>query len=103
MLHPRPTALAMAIAAATLTLTAQAQETARLENIVVTAAGYEQSLREAPASISVVSREELERKSFSNVAEAIADVPGVDVRSGTGKTGGLNISIRGKPSQYTLI
>src|SRR5690554_2632930 len=103
MLHTRPTALAMAIAAATLTLTAQAQETARLENIVVTAAGHEQALREAPASISVVTREELERKSFTNVAEAIADVPGVDVRSGTGKTGGLNVSIRGMPSQYTLI
>src|SRR5690554_7275024 len=102
MLHTRPTALAIAISAATLTLTAQAQETARLENIVVTAAGYEQALREAPASISVVTREELERKSFSNVAEAIADVPGVDVRSGTGKTGGLNVSIRGMPSDYTL-
>src|SRR5690554_6486181 len=103
MLHTRPTALAIAISAATLTLTAQAQETARLENIVVTAAGYEQALREAPASISVVTREELERKSFTNVAEAIADVPGVDVRSGTGKTGGLNVSTRGMPSQYTLI
>src|SRR5690554_7733043 len=103
MLHTRPTALAMAIAAATLTLTAQAQETARLENIVVTAAGHEQALRNAPASISVVTRDELEQKQFSSVAEAIEDIPGVDVREGTGKTGGLNISIRGMPSAYTLI
>lgn len=103
MLHPRPTALAIAIAAATLTLSAQAQETARLENIVVTAAGHEQALRDAPASISVVTREELEQRQFSNIAEAIADVPGVDVRSGTGKTGGLDVSIRGMPSAYTLI
>ncbi|WP_027348809.1 TonB-dependent receptor domain-containing protein [Halotalea alkalilenta] len=74
-----------------------------LDTMVVTASGFEQSLRSAPASISVVDAEELERKSFSNIAEALADVPGVDVRSGTGKTGGLNISIRGMPSQYTLI
>src|SRR5690554_385019 len=105
--HPfRPKALASAVALATVAaLPAQAQsgDSARLENIVVTAAGFEQALRDAPASISVVSREELERKRFSNVAEAIADVPGVDVRSGTGKTGGFNISIRGMPSDYTLI
>ncbi|WLI74511.1 TonB-dependent receptor domain-containing protein [Halomonas alkalicola] len=99
-------ALASAIAlaaAAALPAQAQAEESARLENIVVTAAGFEQALRDAPASISVVTREELERKRFSNIGEAIADVPGVDVRSGTGKTGGLNVSIRGMPASYTLI
>src|SRR5690554_1075238 len=105
--HPfRPTALASAIAVATvaaLPAQAQSEDGARLENIVVTAAGFEQALRDAPASISVVSREELERRRFSNIGEAIADVPGVDVRSGTGKTGGLNVSIRGMPADYTLI
>jgi outer membrane receptor for ferrienterochelin and colicins len=109
----RPTALASAVtlaavAALLAALPAQAEpapsgESARLENIVVTAAGFEQALRDAPASISVVSREELERRRFSNIAEAIADVPGVDVRAGTGKTGGLNVSIRGMPAEYTLI
>ncbi len=102
MLHSRRTALTLAIASASLALTAQAQESARLDNIVVTAAGFEQALQDAPASISVITREELERRQFSNIAEAIADVPGVDVRSGVGKTGGLNVSIRGMPSDYTL-
>lgn len=98
------TALASAIALGVAATTANAQEaTQPLNNMVVTAAGYEQTLNSAPASISVVTREELEQKQFSNIAEAIANVPGVDVRSGTGKTGGLNISIRGMPSAYTLI
>lgn len=97
------TALATAIAFAVGSSAASAQENSQLSNMVVTAAGYEQSLNSAPASISVVSREELEQKQFSNIAEAIADVPGVDVRSGVGKTGGLNVSIRGMPSAYTLI
>lgn len=100
------TALASAIALS-VTATAHAQEatqnSTQLNNMVVTAAGYEQTLNNAPASIAVVTREELEQKQFSNIAEAIADVPGVDVRAGTGKTGGLNISIRGMPSDYTLI
>ncbi|MDP3536410.1 TonB-dependent receptor [Halomonas sp. M1] len=97
------TALASAVALSVTATVASAQENAQLNNMVVTAAGYEQSLNNAPASISVVTREELEQKQFSNIAEAIANVPGVDVRSGTGKTGGLNISIRGMPSAYTLI
>lgn len=80
-----------------------AEATSALNNIVVTAAGYEQTLNSAPASISVVTRDELEQRQFSSIAEAIADIPGVDVRAGTGKTGGFNISMRGMPSQYTLI
>ncbi|MCG6658809.1 TonB-dependent receptor [Halomonas campisalis] len=101
MFRFRPTVLAAAIAAASLT--AHAQDSARLDSIVVTAAGFEQALRDAPASISVITREELEQKRFSNIGEALADVPGIDVRAGTGKTGGKNISIRGMPSEYTLI
>lgn len=103
MLRFTRTALASAITFAVTSTAVNAQENNQLSNMVVTAAGYEQSLNSAPASIAVVTREELEQKQFSNIAEAIADVPGVDVRSGTGKTGGLNISIRGMPSAYTLI
>ncbi|MFI0472039.1 TonB-dependent receptor domain-containing protein [Halomonas sp. HMF6819] len=98
------TALASAIALGSFTVTAHAQQSAtNLDSMVVTAAGYEQTLNNAPASISVVTRQELEQNQFSSIAEAIRDVPGVDVRAGTGKTGGQSISIRGMPSDYTLI
>ncbi|MCH8536483.1 MAG: TonB-dependent receptor [Alkalimonas sp.] len=73
------------------------------EVIVVTATGYEQMLIEAPASISVITREELERKRFASIAEALTDVEGIDIGQGVDKTGGLSISIRGMPSSYTLI
>ncbi|MDF3932816.1 TonB-dependent receptor domain-containing protein [Pseudomonas citronellolis] len=82
---------------------AQGDDTLNLDATVVTAAGYEQKVTEAPASISVLGREELEQKRYSNLAEALDDVEGVDIGQGTGKTGGLNISIRGLPSDYTLI
>ncbi|MBH1991536.1 MAG: TonB-dependent receptor [Sphingomonadaceae bacterium] len=71
--------------------------------IVVTAAGYEQNIVEAPASITVLGREELQEKRFGSLAEALQDVQGVDVGGEAGKTGGLNISIRGMPSEYTLV
>ena len=81
------------------------QDGARLEqiNVVSTASGFEQDIKDAPASISVLTREDLQSRQYRDLAEAIADVEGVNVLGGTGKTGGLDISIRGMPSDYTLI
>lgn len=70
---------------------------------VVSASGFEQKITDAPASITVVTRQDLEKKAFTNIAEALQDVEGVDIGGDTGKTGGLNISLRGMPSEYTLI
>lgn len=80
-----------------------AQETPQLNDIVVTASGFEQQISSAPASISVISREELERGHFQNVTDALRDVPGVVVTGGGRGDNGNDISIRGMPSQYTLI
>jgi outer membrane receptor for ferrienterochelin and colicins len=51
----------------------------------------------------VISREELERGHFQNVTDALRDVPGVVVTGGGRGDNGNDISIRGMPSQYTLI
>lgn len=96
------TALASAIALAA-SFGAQANEPIALGDVVVSASGFEQKITEAPASISVISREDLQQKRYNNLAQALGDVEGIDIGQGTGKTGGLNISIRGMPSQYTLI
>lgn len=77
-------------------------QTLHLDRVVVSAAGFEQKITDAPASISVISEEDLQRKRYSNLAEALEGVEGVDIRQGTGKTGGLDISMRGLPSEYTL-
>src|SRR5690625_6735588 len=71
--------------------------------MVTTAAGHEQKITEGSASVSVLGPAQRERRRYANLAEALDDVAGVDIRQGTGKTGGLDISIRGLPSQYTLI
>ncbi|MFJ5416262.1 TonB-dependent receptor [Pectobacterium carotovorum] len=92
-------AVALALAATTNVAVAAGND----DVLVVTASGYEKKLTNAPASISVVSEEELSQKSYHDLGEALSGVEGVDVRSGTGKTGGLDISIRGMPSSYTLI
>lgn len=73
-----------------------------LDNIVITATGTEVDLRDAPASISVISREEIERKPVTSIAELLNTVPGVS--GGYAATGAQSkIKIRGLPEAYTLI
>ena len=74
-----------------------------VEGVVVTAAGFEQKIVEAPASVTVISRTELQQMRATNLAEVLSTVEGVDVGGSVGKTGGLNINIRGMGSDYTLI
>ena len=76
------------------------KENLKLKTIVVTSAGgYEQNIADAAATISVISKEELEKKSYSDVTDALKNVPGVFVQGGgTNQT----ISIRGMGSAYTL-
>ncbi|MDZ4317699.1 MAG: TonB-dependent receptor [Phenylobacterium sp.] len=94
---------AAAASAQTPSAADQASDVVEVDQLVVTASAFERKIVDAPASISVISREALQTKRFSSLAEALADVEGVDVGDGVGKTGGLNISIRGMPSDYTLV
>lgn len=74
--------------------------TIRLDQIVVTATGFEQNVKDAPASITVVPREELQKGVFHNLTDALASVQGVAV---TGIANEQDILIRGLPGAYTLI
>ncbi len=75
-----------------------------LDKVVVTAAGFEQKIADAPASISVISREELSRRPYTSLVDALRDVEGIDVgMEPTDKNGRATISMRGMPSDYTLV
>lgn len=76
------------------------QERAVLETIVLTASGFEQDIKKAPATISVLSQEEINKKAYRDVTDALKDVPGVVV---TGGGSSSDISIRGMSSAYTVI
>lgn len=86
----------------------QAQETLdSLETMTVTSAsasGYAMDPMNAPASITVVTRDQLEGKSYRDISEALQGVPGVYVDDGPSSKGGTGeISIRGLDAKYTLI
>ncbi|WP_221796498.1 TonB-dependent receptor domain-containing protein [Oceanobacter mangrovi] len=70
-----------------------------VEEIVVTAAGHAQEVIDAPASITVISAEELRKKSYSSIVDAVKDIPGVYVNGGGNMQ---DITIRGMDDAYTL-
>ena len=59
-----------------------------LEEIVVTATRTERRMREVPATLSFISREEIQGTKVWNIAETLRDVPGVCAREmdGTGQS-----------------
>lgn len=71
------------------------------DDIVVTASAREQQVKTAPASISAITRETLERMPYREITDALLEVPGVTVTTGEGNS--RDISIRGMDPKYTLI
>ena len=71
-----------------------------LDQVVVTASGFEQNVADAPASISVIDRAQLETGQFRDLTDALRNVQGVSV---TGAANEEDIYIRGLPGEYTLI
>lgn len=79
----------------------QAQTTNAGDIVVTATGGREQQVKDAAASISVITREDLERLPYREVTDALLEVPGVTVTTGEGNS--RDISIRGMAPQYTLI
>ncbi|OEV40407.1 ferric enterobactin uptake receptor [Campylobacter jejuni] len=73
-----------------------------LDSSIVSASGFAQDIKEAPATINVITKKELQSKPYRDIAEAIADIPGVDLYASKGKTGSYNITMRGITG-YTLV
>ncbi|WP_446029304.1 TonB-dependent receptor domain-containing protein [Lelliottia amnigena] len=97
------TAVAVALALTASPAAVYAAENAPLneDQIVVTATGFSQERREAPATISVVNEKELNTRSNQNVTEALREMPGVLVGNGHGSLATGDVQMRGMDSTYT--
>ncbi|WP_299598447.1 TonB-dependent receptor [uncultured Microbulbifer sp.] len=100
----------LAAAIAILATAAHAEELSKkestaeaMETVVVTATGFEQKLTDAPASISVISQDELKSRPFTTLLDAVKYQEGVDIGSSRDKTGQGSISMRGLTGEYTLV
>lgn len=83
------------------TLPALAADDQTLDTVVVTASATEQTLRDAPASISVITSEEIAKRPVQELAELLGTVEGVTLsRNGNLVPG---VQIRGLGQAYTLM
>ncbi|WP_039028767.1 TonB-dependent receptor domain-containing protein [Leclercia adecarboxylata] len=96
-------AVAISFALANLPAAVFAAETTAVneDELVVTATGFSQERREAPATISVVNEKELNTRSNQNVTEALREMPGVLVGNGHGSLATGDVQMRGMDSTYT--
>ncbi|HEX3386670.1 MAG TPA: TonB-dependent receptor plug domain-containing protein, partial [Mucilaginibacter sp.] len=84
---------------------AHAQDTTRvLKDVVVTATKIDQKQSQTGKTITIITREELERSSGKTVSELLSEQADIIV-NGAGSNPGLNKSIylRGADNKYTLI
>lgn len=79
----------------------QAVEQVQTRDVVVTASRTEQLVKEAPAAVEVITREDIDKMGAENLAQALQLAIGIDV-SENGMVGN-SVAIRGAKSNQTLI
>jgi hemoglobin/transferrin/lactoferrin receptor protein len=73
-----------------------------LDDLVVSANRRETELRYAPAAITLITRQDIERRAGSSVAELLRDVPGVQIDESS-IPGLKRIRIRGEDARRSLV
>jgi vitamin B12 transporter len=99
----RRTLMLAAVLAAVLPARVLAEEARRLSPIVVTATRVEQEVSEQASAVSVVTREEIERKNPLVAGDVLREIPGVDVQRSGSAGNRENIKIRGGLGTHTLV
>src|SRR5262245_14587452 len=76
---------------------------AEAEQVIVSATRFDIPLDQSPASVSVISSEDMEQKQIERVSDALREVPGVSVVQ-TGSQGQLtSVFTRGLRSEHTQV
>ena len=71
--------------------------------IVVTASGFEEDPRYAPASITVIRSDEIMQRGYTDLRQVLDTIEGVDTFGATGRFDTPAVSIRGMSDAHTLI
>lgn len=97
------TAIAIALALGNLPAAVlAADDTSKKEDqMVVTATGFSQQRREAPATISVIDEKGINTRSNQNISEALREMPGVMIGSAGSTLATGDVQMRGMEAKYT--
>ena len=71
--------------------------------VVVTASGFEEDVRFAPASITVIKADEIAKRGYTDLRQILDTTEGVDTFGATGRFDTPAVSMRGMDDGYTLI
>ena len=106
-------ALAAASTAALLATTAYADDVNEVDKVTVTATRSEKAVSKVPATVSVISSDEIEAGLVKDIKDLVRDEPGVSVRTAparftaagasTGRDGNAGFNIRGLEGNRVLI
>lgn len=99
----KPSVIALAVAAQLPAVADDKIPEKNIEHIVVTATGFEQKVVEAPASISIITNEDIKAHSFTSILDAVQYLEGIDIGTTRDKTGQGSVSMRGLTGEYTLL
>ena len=75
----------------------------KLEPVVITGAFISTSLAQSPASVTVITSEQMEAKQASSVTELLREVPGVHIDQAGGRGSVSSVYLRGGDPNYTVI
>lgn len=78
-------------------------DTNTLPSVVVTATRTAQSADESLASVSVITREDIEKKQFLSVQNALIGIPGIGISNNGGLGKPSNVFMRGTNSDHVLV
>jgi vitamin B12 transporter len=84
-------------------LSAAVQDVTSLDPVVVTAARTAVPAAQTPASVSIVSRAEIERRQSRSMIDVLRGLPGVAISSNGGPGQVTGVSLRGTPSDHVLV
>ena len=97
------TLVSIFILAISITTAAHAQLAPVREEIVVTASSVPETVETTPASVSVITREDIDDRAAHDVADVLREVPGISI-SRTGSAGrATSLFTRGSNSTHTLV
>ncbi|BBB89397.1 MAG TPA: TonB-dependent receptor [Methylomusa anaerophila] len=83
---------------------ADGEPTFDLDQVVVTATKTEKKVKDVPAAVEVITKEDMDKKNIKRVADALTTVPGVYVRQTKGLMGSTDsITMRGFGSQKQIL
>ena len=101
------TAVALTLSSATHAVYAEDTQTRKevyeTAPVAVTASGFEEDPRFAPASISIIKADEIARRGYTDLRQILDTLEGVDTFGATGRFDTPAVSIRGMSDSYTLI